>query len=110
MRDLHRYGVSVLVAAALAVIGTACRADDLLMMPFSCRVAGGQPVLTPSADEAYRILGKREQRTFTACSPVSPDVCRQWTLHRFDVDWAESACPGPPWPRLLMAQGTAAPG
>jgi hypothetical protein len=71
---------------ALAAVGTACRADELLMMPFSCSVAGGQPVLTPSRDEAYRILGPHEQRTFTACSPVNPDMCRQWTVHRFDLD------------------------
>ena len=75
------------------------------MMPFSCRVAGGQPVLTPSADEAYEILGQREQRSFTACSPVSPDVCRQWTLHRFDVD-----CGGVRVPWVSVATAADGPG
>jgi hypothetical protein len=75
------------------------------MMPFSCRVAGGQPVLTPSGDEAYRILGQHEQRAFTACSPVSPEVCRQWTLHRFDLD-----CGGARVPWVSVATAADGPG
>src|SRR5882672_8871782 len=107
MRALHRLGVFLSVTAVLAVVGPACQADELFMMPFSCTVAGGQPVLTPSREEAHRILGPREQRIFRACSPVNPNVCRQWTVHRFDLEcggarvpWASVATAAErPWSR-----------
>src|SRR5436305_13288246 len=98
MRAFLRNWTALVMAAALTVLGTACRAEELLVMPFSCSVVGGAPVLTPSRDEAYRILGQHEQRMFRACSPVNPDACKQWNVHRFDlscggvrVPWASVA-------------------
>jgi hypothetical protein len=61
-------------------------ADELLVMPFACSMIGGQPMLTPSQEQGHRIFGQRDQRRFKACSPVNPDMCRQWTVHRFDLD------------------------
>ena len=72
-------------------------------MPFSCAVAGGRPVLTPSQDQGHRIIGARENRPFAACSPANPDFCRKWTVHRFDLD-----CGGVrvPWTEIVAeAQG-----
>lgn len=86
MRDLLGNGAFLLLAAALSVASTPSRADELLVMRYSCAVVGGQPVLTPSHDEGHRIFGQREQRHFNACSPVNPSMCRHWTLHRFDLD------------------------
>jgi hypothetical protein len=87
MRDRSRQGVILLLACALAGVAPACgTAADLLVMPFTCAVVGGEPVLTPARELGHRIVGAREQRMFSACSPVNPNVCRQWTLHRFDVD------------------------
>jgi hypothetical protein len=102
MRVLLRNWASPLIAASLIVVGTASRADELLVMPYSCSVVGGQPVLTRSHDEGHRILGQREQRHFTACSPVNPGMCRHWTLHRFDLD-----CGGVrvPWVSVVAATG-----
>ncbi len=67
--------------------GQAAWADDLLVMPYACSVRNGQPILRrTNEDEGHRILGRREQRTITACSPADPDMCRRWTAYRFDID------------------------
>ena len=59
-------------------------------------------------------MGQREQRTFSACSPVHPDTCKQWTVHRFDLEcegarvpWASVAvaADGPRNPRAWIENG-----
>ncbi len=70
----------------LLPLGHAAHADELLVMPYACTVVGRQPVLTPGPEQSHRIYGKRDQRKHTACSPVNPDMCRHWTVHRFDLD------------------------
>lgn len=62
-------------------------------MPYTCSLVDGQPILRRARDEGHRVLGRHEQRTFTACSPVNPDVCRQWTVHRFDLDCGGARVP-----------------
>ncbi len=42
--------------------------------------------LTPSDQRAYRIIGRRDHHVFTVCSPTDPNRCRNWRIHRFDVD------------------------
>ena len=98
----------------LSISATAVCAEELLVMPFRCSINAGRPVLTPSEDEGYRILGQREQRTFKACSPVNPDTCKQWTVHRFDLEcdgvrvpWASvaAAADGPRHGRAWVEDG-----
>jgi hypothetical protein len=55
-------------------------------MPFACDARGGQVRLTPADQRAYRIIGRREHHVFTVCSPTDPNRCRNWRIHRFDVD------------------------
>src|SRR5215470_8235970 len=88
------------LGALLSIYATTSCAEELLVMPFRCTVLAGRPVLTPSEDEGYRIVGQREQRTFTACSPVNPATCKQWTVHRFDLE-----CGGVrvPWTSVAVA-------
>jgi hypothetical protein len=62
------------------------RADELLVMPFACKLIGGRTVLEPGPEVGHRIFGPRETRRFTACSPVNPSLCRNWDVHRFDLD------------------------
>jgi hypothetical protein len=69
----------------MAWAGTAARGEELLAMPFACTVHAGRPVLVPAQEQTYRIVGAREQHIFTACSPVDPNRCRHWMVHRFDV-------------------------
>ena len=76
---------SILLAAAL-LLPFSAQADDLLVMPYGCRVVGGRPLLTPAQNQSHRIMGAREQRVFRTCSPMNPTLCRQWTIHRFDMD------------------------
>src|SRR5262245_10649992 len=93
--------------AALAALGLGllsaspeARAQELLVMPFSCRAIDGRPLLTPGPERGHRIIGQREQKKFSACSPVNPGLCRHWTVHRFDLD-----CEGVrvPWVSVVAA-------
>ncbi len=68
-------------------------ADDLLVMPYSCTIVDGRPQLTPAPNQSHRIIGAREQRSLRTCSPINPALCRQWTIHRFDVDCEGMALP-----------------
>lgn len=88
------------IACLLAASSLGARADELLVMPFSCRVAGGYPVLKASENQGHAVIGRREQREFRACSPVNPDMCQRWTVHRFDLD-----CGGRrvPWTEVVAA-------
>lgn len=88
MRAIRHCGgiLSLIVVCVALVASPAVRADELLVMPYSCRVVGGEPVLIPSEDRGHPVIGRREQREFRACSPVNPRLCRRWTVHRFDLD------------------------
>ena len=87
MRALtRRAGVSLLFATSLLLAGPAAHADELLVMPYACTMVGGRPLLTRAPEQSYRIIGRREQRTHTACSPANPEMCRNWTVHRFDLE------------------------
>jgi hypothetical protein len=57
-----------------------------LSMPFTCHSDGGMIKLTPAPLRTYPIFGTPEHRLFSACSPRNPDICRNWNLHRFDID------------------------
>ncbi len=96
---VSRRGAGVLALAAL-LLPVAAHANELLVMPYSCTMVGGQPLLTPSPEQGHRVIGQRDQRRFSACSPVNPDMCRQWTVHRFDLD-----CDGArvPWVSVVAA-------
>lgn len=89
-----RTGGGVLLAALLCILHPALAlCDDLLVMPFTCAIISGRPVLTPSQNQGHRIIGAREQRSFRACSPANPALCREWTIHRFDIDCEGVALP-----------------
>ena len=86
-RRAARFGLARLaLAGALSLGGNAALAQEQLIMPYACHVAGGRVTLQPSRDEAYRIYGEREERPHTICSPINPNVCRTWLLHRFELD------------------------
>jgi hypothetical protein len=85
MRPLGR-GAATLAILFACSAGYPAQAEELLVMPYACSMAGGRPFLIPAPEQSHRIIGQREQRTFTACSPANPDVCRNWTVHRFDMD------------------------
>lgn len=73
------------LAFGVALTGPAAAAEQVVM-PFSCRVAGGQVMLAPSAPQAYQIYGSREQKRMTTCSPYDRRKCHNWSVHRFDLD------------------------
>ncbi len=87
MRALkRRAGVSLLFATSVLLAAPAAHADELLVMPYACTMVGGRPLLTRAPEQSYRVIGRREQRTHTACSPANPEMCRNWTVHRFDLE------------------------
>src|SRR5688572_24265270 len=104
MRRGEAMRVSIRVAQVLAVAlllwPAGASANELLVIPYSCTMAGGQPVLTPGTEQSHRVIGQRDQRRFNACSPVNPGMCRNWTIHRFDLD-----CDGTrvPWVSVVAA-------
>lgn len=105
---IHRKLGMLLVASAILLGSQHSRADELLVMPYSCRMVGGTPVLKPSREQqGHPVIGRREQRTFRACSPVNPDRCQRWTVHRFDLD-----CDGQrvPWVEVAAAAAEAVRG
>lgn len=77
---------TALAVSVTALLCSAAHAGELLVIPYACRVIDGQTVLTPSDDHGYRVIGPREERDFTACSPSNPEMCRRWKVYRFDVD------------------------
>ena len=84
----NRFTVALLVMAATALHCATVAAGELLVLPYACRVVGGEPELTPAPDQGYRVIGQREERDFTECSPANPDMCRRWKLYRFDVPFS----------------------
>src|SRR5215831_7441745 len=84
----RRSCASLLRAMPILFVALPALADEVIVMPYTCSMAGGRPVLTPSREETHRIIGARERQIFTACSPVNPSLCRSWMVHRFDLDCA----------------------
>ena len=81
-----RRGAALALILCLLPAAPHARADELLVMPYACTVLGGRPLLTPGPERGHRIVGRHDQRKFTACSPANPDMCRQWTVYRFELD------------------------
>ncbi len=86
MRSRVRGARFALALAAVTSAALPAVAGDVVIMPFSCSVVGGNPVLTPSDDQAHRIFGSREQRKVQTCSTVDRKRCRQWATFKFDMD------------------------
>ena len=87
-------GAGFLLATSLLALGPSpAFCDDLLVMPYACAMVGGRALLTAGENQGHRIIGTREQRPFRTCSTADPTLCRQWTIHRFEVD-----CDGTPVP------------
>src|SRR4030095_6475341 len=85
-RSFRHLSARLSVAAVLALLASAALPQERRVMPYACSAYGGRVTLSPSREEAYRIYGQREERPYTVCSPITPNVCRTWLLHRFDVD------------------------
>jgi len=93
---------AALVALMICLLPAGARADELLVMPYACTMIGGRMLLSPGPEVGHRIIGQREQRRFTACSPANPGLCRHWTVHRFDLDCDGSRVP---WVSVVAAAG-----
>lgn len=79
-------GARFALALLIGLLASPALADDLVVMPFSCAVVDGKPVLTQSDEHGHRVIGAREQRKILTCSTVDPKRCRQWTAFKFDMD------------------------
>jgi hypothetical protein len=93
MGELTKSASFLLATGLLALGPSPAFCDDLLVMPYACAIVDGRALLTPAQNQGHRIIGAREQRSFRACSTIDPTLCRQWTIHRFDMD-----CDGTPLP------------
>lgn len=81
-----RRGLKPLLMLAATIAATASARAEQLVMPFACDARGGEVRLTPSDQHAYQVYGRREHHIFTACSPTESSRCRNWMIHRFDMD------------------------
>lgn len=93
----------MILAALAAVIAPALAHAEDIVLPYTCQMQGGRPSLIPSAPHPHRIVGNREDRRVTACSPADPGRCRAWTAYRFDmlcsgveVPWTAVVANSPP--------------
>jgi hypothetical protein len=86
---------TLLLAAVVGSVipASAAQADELLVMPYSCTMIAGRPMLRPAQQQGHRVIGARVERVFRACSPANPGFCRQWTVHRFEFDCGGSPAP-----------------
>jgi len=104
MRSVRGHATLFSLITAFVILSAAATASagELFVMPYSCAVVGGRPVLTPSDDHGYSVVGRREQREYSACSPMNPGLCKRWKLYRFDLD-----CNGTrvPWVSIAAAAG-----
>lgn len=89
---------SVLVVVILTSIAGGARAEDLVM-PFSCAVHGNDLHVAPANDTTYRIVGRRIEQPFVACSKTGAS-CETMMVHRFAIecDGAQIA-----WSRVTQA-------
>jgi hypothetical protein len=86
MREFLERCTLVCGVAMWIFVTNAAAAEELLIMPFACQASGGSVNLSPAPSQSYRIYGKPEHQVFTACSPIRPEFCRDWVVHRFDLD------------------------
>jgi hypothetical protein len=89
--DLTMRALVVQVAALCGIAmsslaANAAQSEERLVMPFACQDRGGEVALVPGPSQSYRIYGTPERQLFTACSPKAPEICRNWLVHRFDID------------------------
>src|SRR5450755_2049439 len=61
-------------------------AEERLVMPYACQSNEGRVDLVPGPSRSYRIFGTPEHQVFTACSSNRPELCRNWMVHRFELD------------------------
>lgn len=88
---MHR---SLIMSAVLAVLVSAVSPAwpaGQLEMPYACRSSAGELSLTASPQQTYEIIGKREQRAYTACRDAGAPNCKTMMLHRFTI-----SCDGVP--------------
>ena len=104
MRSVRGHDTLFGLITAFVMLSAAATASagELFVMPYSCAVVGGRPVLTPSADHGYSVVGRREQREYSACSSMNPGLCKQWKLYRFDLDCGGTRVP---WVSIAAAAG-----
>lgn len=96
----------------LPLISAEAEAGELLVMPYSCAVIGGAPRLTPSEDQGYSVVGRREEQMFSTCAPNDPTLCKRWKIFRFDVNcggtrvpWVDVAAAARPNGRAWVERG-----
>ncbi len=80
------FGVALSAALPGSALTSPAMAEEQLVMPFACRIAGGQVMLAPSAPQTYQIYGRPEHKRLTTCSPYDPRKCHNWFIHRFELD------------------------
>ena len=90
--------IALVVVVLTPVSASAARAEDLVM-PYSCTVHGKDLHVAPANNTAYRIVGRRFEQPFVACSQGAA-TCETMMVHRFTIE-----CDGTQisWSRITQA-------
>ena len=97
----------LLALALTALIPGATAIADELVMPYSCQMVGGRPLLIGASPQTFRITGQHDQRKITICSPADPNRCRAWNVHSFNVNCGGTEVS---WPTLIAGSPPARDG
>lgn len=104
------------VISSLALVIASGPADaggnrETVSMAFKCATVGGKVRLRKAADQAYAVIGRREQQTLRVCGSSSGARCRDLQIYKFTfdcvgkpVEWidaAAAAARGQPWKATL---------
>lgn len=91
-------GIGPLVCGMMILAPARASAEDLVL-PYACTVSGNAVHVSPSNDNTYRIVGRRDERPFVACAK-SASACETMMVHRFSVE-----CGGVtvPWTQIAQA-------
>lgn len=91
-------GLGILLGLA---VGRQAFAEEVVI-PYDCGVRLGEVRLVRSEPRSYRILGARDRQIYSACDPQDPGQCKNYQVHRFEMD-----CGGTRVPWLKIAEAAA---
>jgi hypothetical protein len=77
--------LALVFSVGMALASSVVEADELVL-PYRCTMDRGAPHLTPSEMMDYRIIGSRQDQSFTACGSSAAWSCETMMVHKFTVE------------------------
>lgn len=90
---VHRSLIICAILSAMVSAVSPVWAANQLAMPFACKSKAGELTVTASPLRPYQIIGRREQRVYTACRDAGAPNCKTMMVHRFTISCGGIAVP-----------------